>query len=87
MSGGARVAGGIAFTVPALFIAGVYEPYDAAAMDLGTWLKPKFWPIFFVSLAGVIIGTVLCWIYRRRNVEDLELAYPIGAAAADTLEA
>lgn len=87
MSGGAMVAGGIAFTVPALFIAGVYEPYDAAAMDIGTWLRPKFWPIFFVSLAGVIIGTVLCWIYRRRNVEDLELAYPIGAAAADTLEA
>lgn len=87
MSGGAMVAGGIAFTVPALFIAGVYEPYDAAAMDLGTWLMPKFWPIFFVSLGGVIIGTVLCWIYRPRNVEDLELPYPIGAAAADTLEA
>ncbi|HHU06930.1 MAG TPA: peptide transporter [Clostridiaceae bacterium] len=87
MSGGAMVAGGIAFTVPALFISGVYEPYDAATMDLSAWMLPKFWPIFFVSLAGVIIGTVLCWIYRRRNVEDLELAYPIGAAAADTLEA
>ena len=87
MSAGAMIAGGIAFTIPALFISGVYEAYDPETMELTTWLMPKFWPVFLVSLAGVIIGTVLCWIYRKRNIEELELAYPIGAAAADTLEA
>ena len=87
MSSGAMVAGGIAFTIPALFISGVYEPYDPKTMQLSAWMLPKFWPVFLVSLAGVVIGTVLCWVYRRRNIEELELAYPIGAAAADTLTA
>lgn len=87
MSSGAMVAGGIAFTIPALFIAGIYEPYNPDTMQLSDWLWPKFWPVMLVSLAGVIGGTFLCWVYRRRNIEELELAYPIGTAAADTLEA
>ncbi|NLB09002.1 MAG: peptide transporter [Clostridiales bacterium] len=87
MSSGAMVAGGIAFTVPALFISGIYEPYNPDAMRLSDWLWPKFWPVMFVSLAGVAAGTFLCWVYRRRNIEEMELAYPLGTAAADTLEA
>jgi uncharacterized oligopeptide transporter (OPT) family protein len=34
-----------------------------------------------------VLGTVLCWYYRKRNIEELALAYPIGTAAAETLEA
>lgn len=87
MSSGAMVAGGLAFTIPGLWIAGIYKAYDPAAGALNEWLMPKLWPVLLVSLIGVVLGTVLCWYYRKRNIEELKLAYPIGAAAAETLEA
>ncbi|MDD2522589.1 MAG: OPT/YSL family transporter [Anaerolineaceae bacterium] len=87
MSSGAMVAGGIAFTIPGLWIAGIYKPFDPAVQTLREWLMPKLWPVLIVSLIGVLLGTMLCWFYRKRNIEELKLAYPIGTAAAETLEA
>jgi uncharacterized oligopeptide transporter (OPT) family protein len=87
MSSGAMVAGGLAFTIPGLWIAGIYKAYDPALGTLNEWLMPKLWPVLLVSLIGVVLGTVLCWYYRKRNIEEQGLAYPIGAAAAETLEA
>ena len=87
MSSGAMVAGGIAFTIPGLWISGIYKPFNPATQSMSEWLLPKLWPILIVSLVGVFLGTLLCWFYRKRNIETMELAYPIGAAAAETLEA
>ena len=85
MSSGAMVAGGLAFTIPGLWIAGIYKAYDPAQGTLSEWLMPKLWPVLLVSLIGVVLGTVLCWYYRKRNIEELALPYPIGTAAAETL--
>jgi len=87
MSSGAMVAGGIAFTIPGLWISGIYKPFNPATQSMSEWLLPKLWPILIVSLVGVFLGTLLCWFYRKRNIETMELAYPIGTAAAETLEA
>jgi uncharacterized oligopeptide transporter (OPT) family protein len=87
MSSGAMVAGGLAFTIPGLWISGIYKAYDPSAGSLGEWLVPKLWPVLWVSLIGVVLGTVLCWYYRKRNIEEIALPYPIGTAAAETLEA
>lgn len=84
MSAGAMVAGGIAFTIPGLWISGVFEPYTAGS-SLGEWFWPKFWPVFFISLAGMIVGSLLCWLLRPRYIEQEKLPYPIGTAAAETL--
>ncbi len=85
MSSGAMVAGGIAFTIPGLWISGIYQAYDPANQTLREWLLPKLWPVLLTALAGVILGTMLCWYLRKRSIEELKLAYPIGAAAAETL--
>jgi uncharacterized oligopeptide transporter (OPT) family protein len=87
MSSGAMVAGGIAFTIPGLWISGIFTPFDPAVQTLSEWLLPKLWPVLLVSLIGVLLGTMLCWFYRKRNIETMQLAYPIGTAAAETLDA
>lgn len=87
MSSGSMVAGGLAFTIPGLWISGIYKAYDPAMGSVREWLLPKLWPVLLVSMIGVVLGTVLCWYYRKRNIEEIGLAYPIGTAAAETLEA
>lgn len=87
MSSGAMVAGGIAFTIPGLWISGLYTPFNPTTQTLSEWITPKVWPLLLVSLVGVLLGTMLCWYYRKRNIETMQLAYPIGTAAAETLEA
>lgn len=87
MSAGAMVAGALAFTIPGLFIAGVYKPFDPAADTFSTWLMPKFWPVFGVAVFGVLTGTFICYFLRKRYLERADLPYPIGQAAAETLSA
>ena len=87
MSAGAMVAGGLAFTLPGLWISGVFQPFDSTAESLTEWLMPKFWPILLIAGAGMILGSLLCWFLRPRFVEQEKLPYPIGTAAAETLEA
>lgn len=61
MSSGAMVAGGIAFTIPGLWISGIYTPFDPSQQTLREWFMPKLWPLLLVALAGVVLGTMLCW--------------------------
>lgn len=85
MSAGAMVAGALAFTLPGLWIAGIYQPFDPAKETLAAWFLPKFWPVLLIAAAGMVLGSLLCWYLRPRFVEQENLPYPIGAAAAETL--
>ena len=74
MSAGSMVAGGLAFTIPGVWMLG-----------LGTelsWIE-----IGGVALAGTLLGLVCTALIRRRFVEESDLEYPIGTAAAETLMA
>lgn len=86
MSAGAMVAGGLAFTLPGLWISGIYPPYSED-LSFAAWFWPKFWPVLLVALAGMILGSLLCWVMRPRFIDQEQLPYPIGTACAETLEA
>lgn len=74
MSAGAMVAGGLAFTIPAIWIATGENPVGIPEM-------------LAVALAGVALGLVCMAFLRRHFIEDAELEFPIGQAAAETLKA
>ena len=74
MSAGAMVAGGLAFTIPGAWMLG-----HAAEID---WFQ-----MLAAALAGVVLGLVCTALLRRHFIEDAELEYPIGQAAAQTLVA
>jgi putative OPT family oligopeptide transporter len=77
MSAGAMVAGGLAFTLPGLWISGVW---GGPGM-----LSQHFWKVLAIALSGMILGTVLTWYLRPKFVDEDQLPYPIGAAAAETI--
>ncbi|NLC25488.1 MAG: peptide transporter [Fastidiosipila sp.] len=85
MSAGAMVAGGLAFTLPGLFMSGVWTIPDNATGS--TLLGEYGLIILIVALIGVVLGTLLCALYRKRAIEQLKLPYPIGQASAETLKA
>ncbi len=87
MSAGAMVAGGLVFTLPGLFISGIWEVGDKGQTTALDFIKSRFPAVLLIALAGVLLGTALCWFFRKRNIEQMELPYPIGKAAASTLEA
>ena len=72
MSSGAMVAGGIAFTIPGLWI---INP-DASV--------PIF-SIIVMAVCGAILGTLLSALYRRNLIEEQKLDFPIGNAAYTTI--
>ncbi len=74
MSAGSMVAGGLAFTIPGIWIMGL--------SDEVSWVQ-----MLLVALAGTLLGLVGTALVRRRLVEESDLEYPIGVAAAETLEA
>lgn len=74
MSAGSMVAGGVAFTIPGVWMLGL----DAEL----SWIE-----IGGVALAGALLGLVCTALIRRRFVEESDLEYPIGTAAAETLMA
>lgn len=74
MSAGSMVAGGLAFTIPGVWMLGL----DAEL----SWIE-----IGGVALAGTLLGLVCTALIRRRFVEKSDLEYPIGTAAAETLMA
>lgn len=73
MSAGAMVAGGLAFTIPGIWILG--------AGDV------EIWQMMLVAFAGVILGLACTALLRRHFIEDASLEFPIGAAAAETIKA
>ena len=74
MSAGSMVAGGIAFTIPGIWMLGL--------SDEVSWVQ-----MLLVALSGTLLGLVCTALIRKRMVEDSELEYPIGMAAAETLSA
>ena len=74
MSAGSMVAGGLAFTIPGIWMLGL--------ADEVSWVE-----MLFVALAGTLLGLVCTAAIRRRFVDESDLEYPIGTAAAETLMA
>lgn len=79
MSAGAMVAGGLAFTLPGLWITGTWQEVSLS--------DPKFWSVLAIAMAGMLLGTILTWYLRLRFVVREPLPYPIGTAAAETIVA
>ena len=72
MSAGAMTAGGLAFTIPGIFI-------------LNPEAEVSILALFFVVLGGVILGLIFTALIRKYFVVTKELPYPMGQAAAETL--
>ncbi|WP_028264091.1 OPT/YSL family transporter [Atopobium fossor] len=74
MSAGSMIAGGLAFTIPGLWIMGLGQ--DLAIHE-----------VLIAAFAGTIVGLVACAAFQPYFIREKKLAYPIGTAAADTLTA
>ena len=74
MSSGAMVAGGLAFTIP-----GIYMTNPNATISI--------LQLAVVTLGGIILGLVFTAIFRKHFVETQALPYPMGQAAADAIVA
>ena len=74
MSAGGLVAGGLAFTIPGVWMA---NPQS----DLGVGI------VAVAALVGASLGVVFTGLLRKHFVEDLNLPFPMGVAAAQTLQA
>lgn len=72
MSAGGLVAGGVAFTLPGLWMADP-EATLSAAQALGA------------ASTGALLGAFFTAVVRRSFIEEQQLPYPMGAAAAETL--
>lgn len=78
MSAGAMVAGGLAFTLPGLWIMGIWKGSDNFS---GNYVK-----VLLIATAGMLLGTVTSYILRYRFIVRNALPYPIGQAAAETIK-
>jgi len=74
MSAGGLVAGGLAFTLP-----GVWMSDPGSSLSVGT--------VAVVAIVGAILGVAFTGLLRKHFVVDLELPFPMGVAAARTLQA
>lgn len=74
MSSGAMVAGGLAFTLPGLWMR---DP--SASLSLFT--------IIIIAVTGALLGTLFTTMYRPEMIERERLPYPIGEASYNTLKA
>ena len=72
MSAGAMTAGGIAFTLPAIFM-------------LNPEADVNLLKIFMVVIGGVLLGLIFTALIRKYFIETKALPYPMGQAAAETL--
>ncbi len=75
MSAGAMVAGGMAFTLPGIWMLG---------LPTGSGMTMKI-ACVVVALSGVVLGLIFTALLRKYFVETQDLPYPMGQAAADTL--
>ena len=72
VSAGGLVAGGLAFTIPAIWIRGE---------DLPSWM------IFTSAAIGAVLGVGMTISTRKVYVEELDLPFPMGIAAYETIKA
>lgn len=73
MSAGAMVAGGLAFTIP-----GIWMLNPEAEVSLAALLT--------VTLGGVILGLIFTALFRKYFIVTKELPFAMGQAAAETLK-
>jgi putative OPT family oligopeptide transporter len=78
MSAGAMVAGGLAFTLPGLWLIGIWKGSDN--------FSENFIKVLVIASAGMLLGTVTSYILRYRFIVKNALPYPIGLAAAETIK-
>lgn len=74
MSAGGLVAGGLAFTLPGIWMA---DPHS----NLGVGM------VAVTALVGASLGIAFTGLLRKHFVVDLNLPFPMGVAAAQTLQA
>lgn len=74
MSAGAMVSGGLAFTLP-----GLWMKDPNASLSLFT--------IVVIAITGAILGNLFTALYRPAFIEEENLPYPMGKAAYNTLMA
>jgi putative OPT family oligopeptide transporter len=74
MSSGAMVAGGLAFTVPGIWI------LEASS-------EVSFLSLLVVTLSGTILGVVFTGLIRRYFIEKEKLPFPMGLASYETVVA
>ncbi len=78
MSAGAMIAGGLAFTLPGLWIMGIWKGSENFS---GNFVK-----VLLIAMAGMLLGSVTSYILRYRFIVKNALPYPIGQAAAETIK-
>ena len=71
---GESVAAGAIFTVPAFFVAGIWNPFFSPANYVTACL---------ILIAGGILGIMFVALLRRIMVEDVELPFPESIAASE----
>jgi putative OPT family oligopeptide transporter len=71
---GESVAAGAIFTLPAFFVAGLWDPFFTPGHYITSTL---------ILIAGGILGIVFVALLRRIMVEDAELPFPESVAAAE----
>ncbi|MFA5621092.1 MAG: OPT/YSL family transporter [Thermovirgaceae bacterium] len=74
MSAGGLVAGGLAFTLP-----GVWMSDPGSTLGVGT--------VAVAAIVGAVLGVAFTGLLRKHFVVDLNLPFPMGVAAARTLQA
>lgn len=72
MSAGAMVAGGLAFTIP-----GIWMLNPQASMSTGS--------LMVLAVCGAVLGTLFTTLFRKDFLEREKLPYPMGQAAYNTL--
>ena len=72
MSAGAMVAGGLAFTIPGLWI--LNPKAEISILSLLT-----------MTICGALLGTLFSALFRKNLIEEQKLVYPIGQASYQTL--
>ncbi len=74
MSSGAMVAGGLAFTLPGLWM---LDP--DASIPLSS--------LIVLTVVGAVLGTLFSALFRTKLIEEEALPYPMGIASYNTLQA
>ncbi len=72
-SSGEAIAGGIAYTIPALII-------------IGFWSNFNYWESVLLAITGGVIGVLFSAIIRRPLLKDPTLKFPEGQAIAEVLK-
>lgn len=72
MSAGAMISGGVAFTIPGLWI---IDPTLQVS-----WVK-----LLVAVTCGTVLGLVFSALIRKHFIDNQQLTYPMGKAAAETL--